>query len=151
MQSPKKIAKIIPGKQFAQLTRGRRNILLISPPVYDFRLDWARWHQPTGLLQYAALLKAQKKDVKLIDCLYVASGKRLARRHIEIQEIEGYKIHKWHFGLSFEEIEARINRLLDEKWKPDAVLVTSLNSVWWKSTKDTILLIRKLLPKTKIF
>jgi hypothetical protein len=40
-----------------------KQVLLVSPPVYDFRLEWAQWQQPIGLLQIAAYLRSKKKDV----------------------------------------------------------------------------------------
>ncbi len=125
-------------------------LLLISPPVYDYRLEWAKWHHPTGLLQLASYLKKQKKDVRLIDCLYFKQGTRLSRQKVGSAEIQGYTFNKWHFGLSFEELEGRIKIYIAEGWIPKTVYVTTLNSIWWESAVETIKRVKQLLPKARI-
>lgn len=130
----------------------RRRILLVNPPVYDFRFEWAQWHQPIGLLQLAAYLIKKRKDVRLVDCLYTEKGERLPKKKLigQEQEIEGYKFHKWHFGLSLEKLDSQISRLIEEDWIPAEVYVTTLNSIWWEGARDVIKHINQLLPKAKI-
>jgi hypothetical protein len=127
-----------------------QNFLLINPPVYDFRLAWSRWHQPTGLLQIANLLRRNEKDVRLIDCLLTRHGQRISRHKVGTEELGGYKFHKWHFGLSFANIKTIIKAWQAEGWNPDTVLISCMNSVWWQSTRDTIALLKKLLPQVRI-
>ena len=127
-----------------------QNILLVSPPVYDYRLDWSKWHQPTGLLQLGRFLLQKHKDVRLIDCLHTERGKHLPRHKIGTQEIEGYTLQKWHFGQPLERIKSRIKGLSAQEWTPDTVFVTCMNSVWWESARDTIKLLKELLPQAKI-
>jgi len=141
--------KIISGNEFDSLRNTGIKVLMICPPVYDFRLEWPHWHYPTGLLQLGALLQQQKKDVRLIDCLHTKRGEQLLRHKIGTQEIQGHKFDKWHFGLPYTELKTRIEKLLEEDWKPDTIFVTSLNSIWWESVRDTIALLKKLLPKAK--
>lgn len=130
----------------------QRNLrtLLINPPIHDYRLEWAKWHHPTGLLQLASYLKKQKKDVRLIDCLYFKQGTRLSRQKISSVKIESYTFNKWRFGLSFEELEKRIKSCIEEGWIPKTVYVTTLNSIWWEGAVETIKRVKKLLPKAKI-
>ena len=127
-----------------------KRVLLINPPVYDFRLDWSKWHQPTGLLQLGRFLLQENKDVRLIDCLHTERGKHLPRHKIGTEETEGYTLHKWHFGQPLERIKSRIKGLSAEKWTPDTVFITCMNSVWWESARDTIKLLKELLPQAKI-
>lgn len=125
-------------------------VLLVSPPVYDYRLDWFRWHHPTGLLQIATLLNSKQKDIRLVDCLYTKQRARLPRLKISTEELEGYKFNRWHLGLSFSKLRRQIKDWLTEGWKPDTVLITGLNSVWWESTKDTVAAIRAILPEARV-
>ena len=128
--------------------RGKR-FLLINPPVYDFRLEWAQWHQPTGLLQLARLLLNEEKDVRLVDCLNVEHDKRIPRHKIGNEIMAGYTFPKWHYGLLFEKLEAQVKTFLQDEWVPETVFVTSLNSIWWESTRDTIKRLKKILPKSR--
>jgi hypothetical protein len=141
---------ILTGQDFERerLLAGNR-ILLIAPPVYDFRLEWSRWHQPTGLLQLARLLLSKGKDVRLIDCLAIKHKQRMPRRKIGTVEIEGYKFHRWHFGLVYSILKTRLREWRREDWQPDTVFITCLNSIWWESVRDTIEELRPLLPQAK--
>ncbi len=141
---------IVEGVKAITLWHGTARALLISPPVYDVRLSWAPWHHPVGLLQIGAYLLQQKKDVRLIDCLYSARGRRLERHKIGSQEVEDYKISRWHFGLPFEKLEKQVRSLTEEDWMPDKVFVTSLNSIWWEAARDTIAILKRLLPGAEI-
>jgi len=58
-----------------------RRILLIRH-YYDFRLEWAHWQQPIGLLQIAAHFRSKKKDVRLIDCLQPKRDTRLHKHKL---------------------------------------------------------------------
>lgn len=124
-------------------------ILLVAPPVYDFRLEWSHWHQPTGLLQLATLLLSQGKDVRLIDCLSIKHKQRMPRRKIGTIEIEDYKFHRWHFGLAYSTLRARLRELRGKNWQPDTVFITGLNSIWWESIRDTIQELKPLLPQAR--
>lgn len=123
-------------------------ILLINPPVYDVRLEWSRWHKPTGLLQVASWLQEQGKEVKLIDCLYTYQ-KRLPYEKIDTLLVGDYQLNKRRYGLSFSELTNQVKKYLADNWYPDAVFITSLNSIWWEATRDTITRLRKILPKAK--
>jgi radical SAM superfamily enzyme YgiQ (UPF0313 family) len=117
-------------------------ILLINPPVYDLRLDWARWHQPCGLLQVGRLLRLRGTDVRLIDCLQPERNK-LERKKLDTVTVDEQNLIRWHFGCSWELIEKQIGLIKDENWKPDAIYVTTMMTFWWESTRDLIHRIRK--------
>src|SRR6266496_3094163 len=129
-----------------------KRILLINPPVYDLRIDWARWHQPCGLLRIGGLLQRQKKDVRLIDCLQPSQGDRLERKKIGTVSVEGIDIPRWHLGWDWYQVAATIEGFKKEKWKPDAVYVTCMMTFWWEAARDLIRQIQTdWLPKTPVF
>lgn len=125
-------------------------ILLINPPVYDLRLDWARWHQPCGLLQLGHLLRAQGNDVRLIDCLQPQNGGRIQRKRHDTIMTGPHEFPRWQFGLSWDQIDKIIERQRDENWYPHAIYVTCLMTFWWEGARDLIRLLRKWFPKTHI-
>lgn len=143
--------RVVLGESFGQtnLIRGHR-ILLLSPPIYDYRLDWPQWHLPIGLLQVATWLRKRGKEVRLIDCLAFPRGNRVPRSKLGTEVIEGYQIHKWHFGLGYEQLRIGLETLVADNWIPHSVFITTLNSAWWESARDSIRCIRECLPKTKI-
>lgn len=128
----------------------QQRILLVSPPVYDIRLDWARWHQPLGLLQVGSLLLERGYGVRLFDCLQPLQGKRVQRKKLDSVSVENHELARWHFGWSWEQIEDKIEDLKEEKWKPDVIYVTCMMTFWWESTRDLVRLVRKRFPKARI-
>jgi radical SAM superfamily enzyme YgiQ (UPF0313 family) len=121
---------------------GKRNALLINPPVYNcsgFKLEYS---QPTGLLRIASLLQSSGASVTTVDCLEspvrgpVTSWSRR----------DGTLIPKYHFGTSFDELE---QRLLSLNLVPDEVYITSFATYWYESTRDTIALLKKLFPSAR--
>lgn len=145
-----RIAPTISGLEFQKrYLSAFRRVLLVSPPVYDYRLEWPQWHQPAGLLQLAALLRAHKKSVRLIDCFFAERGERLRRRKVSAIEIEGHIFNKWQFGVTPEKVEAQVVQWAEDGWTPQAVLITSINSIYWESARDMIAHLRPLLPQAK--
>lgn len=124
-------------------------LLLINPPAYDYRLEWAKWHQPLGLLQIGAMLRSRGFDIKLLDCLNFSS-RQIRKKKLGTHEISGYNFHKWRFGLPEETVRDTLCKL-QRDWYPDMVLVSSLNSVWWEGVRDTVSLVKKYFPDTQIF
>lgn len=125
-------------------------ILLINPPVYDLRLDWYRWHQPCGLLQVGKYLSDLSEDVRLIDCLQQPSPNRIQRAKLDTISSGESSFQRWHFGMNWEQLARRIRQFHDEPWKPDAIYITSLVTIWWESIRDLVALLRKWYPKKPI-
>jgi hypothetical protein len=125
-----------------------QEVLLLVPPIYDYRLPWASWHQPSGLLQLGSLLRTKKNRLTLIDCLYT-NKKQIPRHKIATIDIEGYKFHKWHYGLPYSALKTQLQNTLTYKF-PDTVLISSQNSIWWEATRDTISELKKYLPRSKV-
>lgn len=129
---------VIRGSQF-HIEHGRRRILLVNPPVYDLRLDWARWQQPCGLLQLGAALRECGADVRLLDIL--AEGTvdgRTTRRQVQTFTIDGDKLAWWCFGLPWADVGRRALAWRAEGWQPDEVWVTTLASIWWRGAQEVI-------------
>jgi len=139
---------VIPGMAFAQhpIANSER-VLLVNPPVYEYRLEWANWHHPLGLEQIGALLEAKGADVKLIDCL-ASDKKRMPKRKINAQTIEGYEFVRWAFGLTMPSLKMTLRKL--KPWRPDVVMLTTLNSLWWQGAVDTIGVIHEVFPEAQI-
>lgn len=68
--------------------RGR--ILLLHAHAVDLRLPWARWHQPTGLLQIGIALRERECYVRFLDCLQPDQGERTSRRKVGTLQVESY-------------------------------------------------------------
>lgn len=124
-------------------------ILLVVPPVYDIRLDWARWHRPTGILQVGTWLRSQGKDVRLIDCLQTDKA-QIKRHKVGAINIEHQVFSKWHYGITHHALKLKINALRSEGWQPDTVFVTTFNSIWWEAARDIIIVLRQRLPQAQI-
>ncbi len=147
-------SKVVESYRFLNQIMGYQNkakVLMINPFVSDFRLPWAHWHQPTGLLQLSSFLKRYNADVRLVDFLHTNS-KQLVRRKHKTVERGDYSIPFWRFGLSSNtDLRNRIKRQLKNAWKPDVVLFTSLNSIWWEDIKEAVEASHELLPNTPIY
>lgn len=126
-----------------EISKGKRNVLLINPPVYDvsdFKLEYC---QPTGLLKISSILKDYGSNVELIDCLENPEFRT------KINEIIKGNINTplYHFGESFSGLT---KKLINLEFEPDEIYLTAFATYWYKSVRDTISLIKKIFPKSKI-
>ncbi len=131
---------------------GMRRALLINPPVYDAQY-WARWSQPAGLLRVATLLKEKGYQIDFVDCMetdargLVTKAWRFdANRKPLVVKRDNINKPIYHFGLSLQELESRL-RTLEE---PDEVWITSIMTYWWESTRDVVMLAKRLFPKATV-
>ncbi len=142
--------RVVKNPIHAELTMSIR-ILLLNPPIYDFRFDWSRWHQPCGLLQVGSLLRKQGNDVRLIDCLQPLTGDHIQRKKIGHVAVEGVEFIRWHFGWSWEQIERKAKDLKEDKWIPEAIFITCMMTFWWEATRDIIQRLKQeWFPRTRI-
>jgi radical SAM superfamily enzyme YgiQ (UPF0313 family) len=64
--------------------------------------------------------------------------------------------YKFEFGMSLRELEAYLRKPQpeffeeDSEWIPDEIWITSIMTYWWESTRDTVLLMKKLYPRARI-
>lgn len=124
-------------------------VLLINPPAYDVRLEWARWHQPLGLLQISSLLTASGYQVRLFDFLH-SDRSKLTRQKLTSLTVDDYPFTRWHFGHPYTHFRTVTGRYTHEGWLPEIVLIGSLNSVWWEGVRDTVAQVRRLFPESFI-
>lgn len=129
---------------------GTRRALLINPPVYDAQY-WARWSQPAGLLRIATLLKQKGYSIDFVDCMEtnergMVPKSRRRDAHGLLMAVQRENIVKpiYHFGLSLEALEQHLRTLE----APDEVWITSIMTYWWESTRDVVLLVKRLFPKS---
>jgi hypothetical protein len=112
--------------------------LLLNAPAVDLRLPWARWHQPTGLLQIGAALQRQGHDVRFIDLLQPGQGGRIDRQKVGSVQVEGYDLNLWRFGLTWSHLANALKSLKEEGWTPDLVLVSCFTASWWQGAQELI-------------
>src|SRR5579883_999498 len=79
---------------------------------------------------------------------------RFARTTIELPQHHRYK---YEFGKPLHAIETLLGespqRKLfeeEERWIPDEVWITSIMTYWWESTRDAVLLMKRLYPNARI-
>lgn len=133
------MGKLVLGAQCA-IESGARRVLLINPPVYDLRLDWARWQQPCGLQRIGQALHRRGADVRFFDILAAGNGDggRMTRRLSHTVQVDGETLSWWCFGLPWVDVGRRFRQWRADGWQPDEVWVTSLTSFWWRGVQETI-------------
>jgi len=78
---------------------------------------------------------------------------RFGRKRAELPQHHRYK---FAFGMSLERMEALLtgrDSILEGdvgRWVPDEIWVTSIMTYWWESTRDTLLLMKRLFPKARL-
>lgn len=144
------MTKIIQGSELKLgPVRGKR-VLMINPPVYDAQY-WSRWSQPAGLLRLSTLLKSHGYKVELLDCMESDANGRVTK---SIRTVDGksyierddIKRTMWHFGMSWQEFDRR----LDSLEPPSEIWVTSVMTYWWESTRDAIAHAKAKFPNAKV-
>ncbi|OPY80193.1 MAG: Radical SAM superfamily protein [Syntrophorhabdus sp. PtaU1.Bin153] len=121
-----------------------KTALLVNPPVYDFAYS-NTYNQPDGLLRVATLLKEKGYRTALIDFLSERKFGRIPEFPQDGTIFKGFS--RKHYGMAYKEFEKRLAAL---SFYPDEILVTSIMTYWWESTRDTIRILRRFFPKSKI-
>lgn len=133
-----------------------KRVLLVNPPVFDFRYEWVKWNQPLDLLLLAGLLRdRQGCEVKLFDFMLPDSGGRVPRRPAELQvQTERPILNRTvnHFGRTIREFEEWLRKLAvsRESWQPDEVWISSLASFWWQSVVDVAIAVSACLGRARL-
>jgi hypothetical protein len=115
-----------------------KKVLLLNAPAVDVRLPWARWHQPTGLLQIGSALQKRGCDIRFFDCLQSFVGNRIRRRKVSSLAIDGYDFDLWRFGMLWRHLASDLDALRKEDWIPDVILVSCFAGSWWKGAQQLI-------------
>lgn len=132
------MSKILMTPGVAEIIPRPGRVLLINAPAVDLRLPWARWHQPTGLLQIGAALQKHGCDVRFLDCLQSSQGKRISRRKVDTVQVEGYKLNLWRFGVLWGHLAKSLRFFKKEGWIPDLVFVSCFTTSWWQGAQGLI-------------
>jgi hypothetical protein len=120
-------------------------VLLIHTPVYDTRLNWGEWQQPTTLLRLATYWGSKNAQVHLIDGLYQGSS-RFRRESAGKVEIDGREVSRWRFGASAVSIRQSLEAYVTEGWIPDQVYIECGATFWWQGTQEVADLVRQAFP-----
>ncbi len=135
-------------------------ILLINPPVYDFKL-YDEWMKPLSLYQISHILKENDFEIAYINCLdrfdksikQCLKTKKYNIGYYPSSEIDKPDIYKnikrkyKRYGISKE----RIAELLSENKDAKAVLITSLMTYWYPGVFEVINLTKEIIPNAKVF
>ncbi len=139
----------------------KRNILLISPPVYDFA-TFDLWSKPVGLLSLGKVLREQGHHVRLVDAMdryheglenhTRNKSKKFGTGKYASVEIEKppilSKIPRTYsrFGIPQTVFEEEIGR----SPTPDLILITSMMTYWYPGVFESIRTARRIWPKVPI-
>jgi len=132
------------------IKRSQKNILLINPWIYDFAA-YDLWIKPLGLMYIAAALRRNGYRLQLIDCLdrnhpvmrkMEKSGDRKpdGRGNYHREIIEKPECVNWvpryfaRYGYTEEVFISELNRIE----KPDAILITSVMTYWYKGIEAVV-------------
>ena len=154
--------------------------LLIQPPIYDtqFYPEWSMpsgllkvstWLRSSGydVRLIDCLYPDEKGRVRqrIKSVVQVCSTLEWELAHYRSMVRERYNKarmelpphhrYKFEFGMSLAALEDHLTKpkeLFDDSppWTPDEVWITSIMTYWWESTRDTVLLIKRLFPNARI-
>ncbi|HCL58202.1 MAG TPA: hypothetical protein DHW82_14520 [Spirochaetia bacterium] len=129
-----------------------KKILLINPPVYDFKL-YDEWMNPLGLLFLSSILKQAGFEVIFKDYLYSRDSKRtygrgfFKREEYDIpQDLSIMNKKYYRFGISEKEMIEDIKKL-----DYDLVLVGSFLTYWYQGSFEMIRILKSLHPDKPVF
>jgi hypothetical protein len=140
-----------------------KDLLLINPWVYDFAA-YDLWAKPLGLLYLAALLRNNGWTIHYIDCLDVHHP---ALKTLSIKEPRRRPDHRGHFYREevdkpgpLQGIPRRFYRfglppvvfreVLRPLSTPQAVLITSGMTYWYRGVQDVIHVVKEAFPKVPV-
>lgn len=135
------------------------HILLVNPWIHDFAA-YDFWAKPLGLLGLAAILRDAGCRVSYLDCLnrfHPRAEKsdpsaRYGRGPYQKTEIakppglEDVDRRFSRYGIPLDWFRADLSRLDP----PDLVMVTSLMTYWYPGVRETIRILREILPEIRI-
>jgi hypothetical protein len=125
-------------------------VLLLNPPVYDTRIHWPKWHQPTTLLRLASHFLRAGADVRIVDAMHRGRTERLRRERVASLDLDGIVVHKWRFGVSNHGLARQLRELARSPWAPDQIYVECLTTFWWQGAAEVAELARRQFPQSHI-
>ncbi len=124
-------------------------VLLVNPPVYDTRLHWHQWQQPTLLLRLGGHLRQQGVDVKLLDVLHRAPDERLPRTRVALLSVDELSVPKWRYGPTKAWIGRQLRDLNKSGWQPDQIYVECSAPLWWEGAREVIEMSKRQFPRAR--
>jgi hypothetical protein len=124
-------------------------VLLIYPPVYDTRLNWGVWQQPTTLLRLATYWKRKDVQVRLVDAFYQGSS-RFRRESDGKLKVDDRDLNRWRYGAAHKDVENNLKQLKAEGWMPDQVYIECDTTFWWRGSEEMALLVRQVFPEADL-
>ncbi len=134
--------------------------LLVNPYIYDFSA-YDMWMMPLGLLHLGHNLKKQGHEVKLIDLLSVdydenafgvkrkptGDGKLPAEVVEKPEALKKIPKKYKRYGIPVEKFIYELEKLPE---KPEAIFVTSKMTYWYPGVAETIGILKKRYPDTRV-
>jgi radical SAM superfamily enzyme YgiQ (UPF0313 family) len=138
------------------------HILLINPYIWDFTA-FDLWAKPMGLLYLGGVLQANGYRVHLLDCLDVhfkgtetfpgrpprrafGTGKYFRQRLSKPSALNQIPRYYYRYGVP----PTLFLEALKGLPRPEAILITSSMTYWYRGIKETIDLVRLIFPKCPI-
>jgi len=138
--------------------RSHRNILLVNPWIYDFAA-YDLWIKPLGLLYVGAALRRNGYRLQLLDCLDRNHPGMRALEKPSHREADGRgKFHReivdkpealrWvpRYFARYGYTEAVFEQELRSMEPPDAILITSIMTYWYKGVEAVVERLRDRFP-----
>jgi hypothetical protein len=151
------------GWEKALVEMNKPHFLLINPSIHDFAA-FNLWVRPLGLLYLYSFLKKTGCNLSFIDCLHISKDKADSF-NLKIPPVQKYGKGKFYsepiekpdtvahiprkysrYGMSPDIIRHELKNIP----APDAILVTSSMTYWYKGVIETISICREEFPNTPI-
>ncbi len=126
-------------------------ILLVSPPVYDFKL-YDQWMNPFGLMALSYILQKAGHEVTFIDGLYAREKTKkfgtgfFVKESVSLpQPLQFMQRPYYRFGISQEELKDAIH-----KAQFDVAFVNGFLTYWYLGVFETIDILKKFHPQKPV-
>lgn len=125
-------------------------VLLVNPPIYDYRYTWEKWHQPVSLLKLATYLKNIGVETRLFDFLTASHGGKVRRQLIGKNEVEGFKLRKYRFGITKTDFYNKLKEYKASGWIPHELWMSTMVTYWWPALLEVRDITMRVFPDIKV-
>ncbi|WP_003545320.1 hypothetical protein [Desulfotomaculum nigrificans] len=125
-------------------------ILLVNPPVYDYRYTWEKWHQPLSLLKLGTYLRNIGVETRLIDFMSVPPGGKVRKELVNKITVDGFVLRKYRFGLTKTDFYKTLLEYKHSGWVPKEIWFSTLTTYWWPGMVEARDIALKVFPEAKI-
>ncbi|MCS7280430.1 MAG: cobalamin-dependent protein [Desulfobacterota bacterium] len=128
-------------------------VLLVNPYIYDFAA-YNYWSKPLGLLYIGGILRKNKIEVLLIDCMEEDKRKKkedgrspyVKEKVKKPDALKEIKRPLRRYGIS----PKRLVAALKEIPNPDMIFVSSSMTYWYLGTKEVVHILKEIYPSIPI-